>query len=103
VLKPVLKSSDSAGFDARELPPHLGHRTHYRDDRHPSASPASQDRVRGKSAIQRKAALSAPSAVPGAVRNPTAFRVQADPFDHEIEFIGAVDLARYAVGHPWAG
>ena len=27
------------------------------------------------------------------------FRVQADRFDDEIELIGAVDLARYAVGH----
>ncbi len=27
------------------------------------------------------------------------FRVRADRFDDEIEFIGAVDLARYAVGH----
>jgi hypothetical protein len=25
--------------------------------------------------------------------------VQADRFDHEVELIGAVDLARYAVGH----
>ena len=25
--------------------------------------------------------------------------VKADRFDHEIEFVGAVDLARYAVGH----
>ena len=31
--------------------------------------------------------------------NPAAFRVQADRFDHEIEFVGAVDLARYTVGH----
>ena len=30
--------------------------------------------------------------------NPAAFRVQADRFDHQIEFVGAVDLARYAVG-----
>jgi hypothetical protein len=27
------------------------------------------------------------------------FRVQANRFDHEIEFVGAIDLARYAVGH----
>lgn len=27
------------------------------------------------------------------------FRVQADRLDHEIEFVGAVDLARYAVSH----
>jgi hypothetical protein len=27
------------------------------------------------------------------------FRVQADGFDHEVEFVGAIDLARYAVGH----
>jgi len=27
------------------------------------------------------------------------FRVRADRFDNEVEFIGAVDLARYAVGH----
>lgn len=26
------------------------------------------------------------------------FRIQADRLDHEIEFIGAIDLARYAVG-----
>ena len=26
-------------------------------------------------------------------------RVQANRFDHEIELVGAVDLARYAVGH----
>ena len=32
--------------------------------------------------------------------NPTVFRVQADRFDHEIEFVGASDLARYAVGTP---
>ena len=25
--------------------------------------------------------------------------VRADRFDHEIEFVGAVDFARYAVGH----
>ena len=25
--------------------------------------------------------------------------VEADRFDHEVEFVGAVDLARYAVGH----
>ena len=31
--------------------------------------------------------------------NPAAFRVQADRFDDEIELVGAVDLARYAVGH----
>ena len=31
---------------------------------------------------------------PGAV-----FRVQADGFDHEVELVGAIDLARYAVGH----
>ena len=31
--------------------------------------------------------------------NPTVFRVQADRFDDEVEFVGAVDLARYAVGH----
>ena len=30
---------------------------------------------------------------------PTVFRVQADRLDHEIEFVGAVDLARYAVSH----
>jgi len=27
------------------------------------------------------------------------FRIQADQLDNEVEFIGAVDLARYAVGH----
>jgi hypothetical protein len=27
------------------------------------------------------------------------FGVRPDRFDHEIEFVGAVDLARYAVGH----
>jgi hypothetical protein len=27
------------------------------------------------------------------------FRVQADRFDDEIQLIGTVDLARYAVGH----
>ena len=27
------------------------------------------------------------------------FRVQADRLDDEVEFVGAVDLARYAVGH----
>ena len=27
------------------------------------------------------------------------FGVQPDRFDHQVEFIGAVDLARYAVGH----
>jgi hypothetical protein len=31
--------------------------------------------------------------------NPAAFRVQADRFDHEVKFIGAVDLARHTVGH----
>jgi hypothetical protein len=31
--------------------------------------------------------------------NPAVFRVQADRFDHEIEFVVAIDLARYAVGH----
>jgi len=31
--------------------------------------------------------------------NPALFRVQADRLDDEIEFIGAVDLARHAVGH----
>jgi hypothetical protein len=25
--------------------------------------------------------------------------VEADRFDHEIEFVGAIDLARYAIGH----
>ena len=33
------------------------------------------------------------------IGNPVAFRVQADRFDHEIKLAGAVDLARYAVGH----
>ena len=27
------------------------------------------------------------------------FGVRPDRFDHEVEFAGAVDLARYAVGH----
>ena len=27
------------------------------------------------------------------------FGVRPDRFDHEVEFVGAVDLARYAVGH----
>ena len=27
------------------------------------------------------------------------FGVEADRFDHEVEFVGAVDFARYAVGH----
>jgi len=31
--------------------------------------------------------------------NPAVFRIQADQLDNEAEFIGAVDLARYAVGH----
>jgi hypothetical protein len=31
--------------------------------------------------------------------DPAVFRVQADRFDDEVEFIGAVDLAHYAVGH----
>ncbi len=26
------------------------------------------------------------------------FRVQANRFDHEIKFVGAIDFARYAVG-----
>lgn len=30
---------------------------------------------------------------------PRVFGVRPDRFDHEVEFIGAVDLARYAVGH----
>jgi hypothetical protein len=30
---------------------------------------------------------------------PVAFRIQADRFDHEVEFVGAVDLARYAIDH----
>jgi hypothetical protein len=25
--------------------------------------------------------------------------VEADRFDHEVQFVGAIDLARYAVGH----
>ncbi len=35
----------------------------------------------------------------GHSRAPRAFGVQPDRFDHEVEFVGAVDLARYAVGH----
>ena len=27
------------------------------------------------------------------------FGVRPDRFDHEVEFVGAIDLARYAVGH----
>ena len=27
------------------------------------------------------------------------FGVRPDRFDHEVEFVGAVDLARYAIGH----
>ena len=34
-----------------------------------------------------------------AIRRPTALGVETDRFDHEVEFVGAVDLARYAVGH----
>ena len=30
---------------------------------------------------------------------PRVFNVRPDRFDHEVEFSGAVDLARYAVGH----
>jgi hypothetical protein len=35
----------------------------------------------------------------GSNGSPAAFRVQADRFDDEIEFVGAVDLARYTIGH----
>jgi hypothetical protein len=35
----------------------------------------------------------------GSGGSPTVFRVQANRFDGEIEFIGAVDLARYTAGH----
>src|SRR5215470_11073619 len=31
--------------------------------------------------------------------NPAGFRVQADRLDHEIELVGAVDLARCTIGH----
>jgi hypothetical protein len=31
--------------------------------------------------------------------SPALFRIQADRFDYEVKFVGAVDLARYAVGH----
>ena len=31
--------------------------------------------------------------------NPAGFRVRADRFDHQIEFVGTVHLARYAIGH----
>jgi hypothetical protein len=30
---------------------------------------------------------------------PAVFRVQADRFDDQVEFIGAVDFARHAAGH----
>jgi len=30
---------------------------------------------------------------------PAVFRVQANRFDYEIEFVGAVDLTGYTVGH----
>ena len=34
---------------------------------------------------------------------PAVFGVRPDRFDHQVESIGAVDLARYAVGHVRAG
>ena len=30
---------------------------------------------------------------------PSVFAVRPDRFDHEVEFVGAVDFARYAISH----
>jgi hypothetical protein len=43
-----------------------------------------------------------PSRAVNRIRNsgrPDVFGVEADRFDHKVEFIGAVDFARYAVSH----
>jgi hypothetical protein len=33
------------------------------------------------------------------VETPSVFGVRPDRFDHEVEFVGAIDLACYAIGH----
>ena len=99
MLTPFLKSSDSAGFDAREGAPtsgieHTTAMTGTHRHRRPlkteyEENPLFNARLRAPRHQQEQE--------PCETR---PFRVQADRFDHEIEFIGAVDLARYAIGHP---
>jgi hypothetical protein len=60
--------------------------------------------VRAKCGISQRLEIRQrqPSRAVSRIRNSgrsNVFGVEADRFDHEVEFVGAVDFARYAVSH----